>query len=49
MDFEIERKKLVEYLSGFSIQSQEIKNAFLNVKRELVDSAEKMTMKLTLS
>lgn len=34
MDFETERKKLVEYISGFSIQSQEIKKAFLNVKRE---------------
>ncbi|MCH7902208.1 protein-L-isoaspartate(D-aspartate) O-methyltransferase [archaeon] len=34
MDFETERKKLVEYISGFAVKSTEIKKAFLNVKRE---------------
>jgi protein-L-isoaspartate(D-aspartate) O-methyltransferase len=34
IDFELERKKLVEYISGFSIKKKEIKEAFLAVKRE---------------
>lgn len=34
MDFETERNRLVEHISNFSIKSQELKNAFLNVKRE---------------
>jgi protein-L-isoaspartate(D-aspartate) O-methyltransferase len=34
IDFEAERKRLVEYISGFSIKKKEIKEAFLAVKRE---------------
>jgi len=32
--FKEQRKKLVEYISGFAIQSPRVKNAFLEVKRE---------------
>jgi len=32
--FDEKRKQLVEYISGFSIKSDSIKNAFLSVKRE---------------
>ena len=34
MNFESERKKLIEYISGFAIKSPEIKKAFLSVSRE---------------
>jgi len=34
MNFEMERRKLVEYISGFAIKSPEIKKAFLSVQRE---------------
>jgi len=34
MDFEAERKKLVEYISGFAVTSSEIKKAISEIKRE---------------
>ncbi len=34
MNFEDERKKLTEYISGFAVKSEKIKKAFIAVKRE---------------